>query len=180
MQSTGETDVPMRRVMVLGCAGAGKSTVARRLATTLHLPVIHLDRHFWRPHWELPDMREWREMVAALAAGADWIMDGNYSNTYDLRMPRADTIIWLDFPRGICMRRVLVRTLKGYGRCRPDLADNCKERFDFEFLRFVWNFHTKNRPHIVDGIAKYGSGRRLFQLATDREVEILLSQVGRA
>jgi adenylate kinase family enzyme len=170
----------MRRVLVIGCAGAGKSTLARQLATMLQLPLIHLDRHFWRPHWELPDMQEWRDTVAELAARADWIMDGNYSNTYDLRMPRADTIIWLDFPRGICMRRVLIRTLGGYGRCRPDLADNCPERFDFEFLRFVWNFHTRNRPHIVDGIAKYGSGRRLFQLTTDRDVENLLSQVGHA
>jgi adenylate kinase family enzyme len=170
----------MRRVLVLGGSGAGKSTFARRLAAILQLPVVHLDRHFWRPGWKMPDMQEWRATVAELAAGAEWIMDGNYSNTYDLRMPRADTIIWLDFPRAICMRRVLARTLKGYGRTRPDLPDECPERFDFGFLRFVWNFNAEHRPHIVDGIDRYRDGRRLYQMTSDRDVAHLLSQVGRA
>ncbi|MPZ36890.1 MAG: hypothetical protein GEU95_02315 [Rhizobiales bacterium] len=178
MPPTGAADDPMRRVLVLGCAGAGKSTFSNRLAAVLKLPVIHLDRYFWRPQWTLPDMTTWRETVAELAAGSNWIMDGNYSSTFDLRMPRADTAIWLDFPRHVCMRRVLTRTLIGYGRTRPDGPDGCPERIDFEFFRFVWKFHTEYRPRIVEGIAKYGPDLRLFRLTTDHETETLLLQIG--
>lgn len=180
MPSTGKPDGQMRRVLVLGCAGAGKSTLSQRLSAVLKLPVIHLDRYFWRPRWEMSDMQKWRETVAELAAAPDWIMDGNYSSTFDLRMPRADTVIWLDFPRAICMHRVLMRTLKGYGRTRADLPEDCPERFDFEFLQFVWNFHAKYRPQIVEGLKTYGAGLRLFRLTTDHEIEDLLLQVGRA
>jgi adenylate kinase family enzyme len=132
----------MCRVMVVGCAGAGKTTFARRLAEKLELPAIHLDFHFWQPGWLPPDRQAWREQVVALAARPEWVMDGNYSNTYDIRMPRADSLVWLDYPRVVCMRRVLMRTIEGYGRTRRDLPDNCPERLDLAFLRYVWEFVT--------------------------------------
>jgi adenylate kinase family enzyme len=179
MPHTAATDEPMRRVLVLGCAGAGKSTFANGLAAVLKLPVIHLDRYFWRPQWQQPDMTTWRETIAELAASSDWIMDGNYSNTFDLRIPRADTAVWLDLPRGVCMRRVLARTLRGYGRTRPDGPDGCPERFDAEFFRFVWTFNARYRPLIVEGLARYGRNLRLFHLTTDREAAGLISQFGR-
>ena len=88
--------------MVVGCAGAGKTTLARKLAAASGLPFIHLDFYYWRRGWQLPDGADWREQVVALAAAPGWIMDGNYSNTYDIRMPRADTLIWARLrPRGL-------------------------------------------------------------------------------
>jgi adenylate kinase family enzyme len=178
MPHTGATDEQMRRVLVIGCAGAGKTTFSHRLGTMLSLPVINLDRYFWRPHWQLPDMREWRETVMEIAAAPEWIMDGNYSSTFDIRMPRADTVIWLDSPRHVCMRRVLVRTLKGYGRTRPDGPAGCPERIDLGFFRFVWDFHSKSRPRILEGMRTYGRNFRLFQFNTDDEAERFLSRVG--
>src|SRR4051812_13992982 len=120
MTTSDAPDGRMRRVMVVGCAGAGKSTLARKLGALLNLPVVHLDRHFWRPGWQLPDMSEWRAHADELAAQPAWIIDGNYSNTYETRMARADTLVWLDLPRAVCIRRVLLRTLTGYGWSRPD------------------------------------------------------------
>src|SRR5262245_64803054 len=79
-------------------------------------------------------------------------MDGNYSNTYDVRMPRADTLVWLDYARSVCVRRVLLRTLTGYGRTRPDLPESCPERFDLTFLSYVWDFSEKPLPRIVNAI----------------------------
>jgi adenylate kinase family enzyme len=178
MPHTGAADGQMRRVLVLGCAGAGKTTFSHRLGTMLSLPVINLDRCFWRPQWQLPDMREWRETVMKLAAAPEWIMDGNYSSTFDIRMPRADTVIWLDSPRHVCMRRVLVRTLKGYGRTRPDGPDGCPERIDLGFFRFVWDFQSKSRPRILEGMRTYGGNFRLFQFKTDGEAESFLLRVG--
>jgi adenylate kinase family enzyme len=132
MQSSDESDWPWHRVLVIGCPGAGKTAFARKLAKSTGLPLIHLDFHHWRPGWQLPDLKVWRQQVVALAAAPAWIMDGNYSNTYDVRMPRADTVIWLDYSHRICMRRVLLRVLTDMavrGRiCRKDARSGSTSR----------------------------------------------------
>jgi adenylate kinase family enzyme len=178
MASSVAHDVPMRRIMVVGNAGAGKSTFARRLGAKLALPVIHLDAYFWRPGWQASEAQAWRQQLATLAAAPAWVMDGNYVNTYDIRMPRADTLVWLDHPRGLCMRRVLMRTIKGYGRRRADLAPDCPERFDMEFFRYVWNFPTEYRPRLIAGMAQFGGHLRAIRLADDRDVESFLTTAG--
>jgi adenylate kinase family enzyme len=169
----------MRRVLVVGCAGAGKTTLARKLAERSGLPLVHLDFHYWRPGWRPPDDSNlWREQVIALTQAPAWIMDGNYSNTYDIRMPRADTLVWLDYPRAVCMRRVLLRTLLGYGRTRADLPSACPERFDIPFLRYVWHFPQRHRPRIVDAIERFGRQLRIARLRSDREAAEFLGTVG--
>jgi adenylate kinase family enzyme len=167
----------MNRILVIGNAGAGKSTFARHLGGKLGLPVIHLDSHFWRPGWQVPETSVWRQQLMALAASPAWVMDGNYINTFDIRMPCADSLVWLDHPRGTCMRRVLMRTIMGHGRTRSDVAEGCPDRFDAAFLRYVWNFPVNHRPRIVAGIAQFGSHLRAIQLASDREVENFLTAI---
>ena len=165
---------PMQRVMVVGGPGSGKTTVARRLGAVLALPVIHMDFHFWRPGWRAPDAAIWRDQVAALAGQPRWIMDGHYANTYDIRMPRADSLVWLDYARITCMRRVLLRTVTGYGRTRADLPAGCPDRVDVAFLRYVWAFPRKQRPRIDAGIRQLGAHLRVTRLRNDREVEDFL------
>jgi adenylate kinase family enzyme len=154
--------------------------LACKLAERSRLPLVHLDFHYWRPGWQLPDSKEWRAQVIALADAPAWIMDGNYSNTYDIRMPRADTLVWLDYPRSICMRRVLLRTLTGYGRTRPDLPESCPERFDTQFLRYVWDFPEKHRPRIESGIERFGGHLLIARLCSDRDASEFLATVGAA
>ena len=168
----------MNRVMVVGNAGAGKSTFARRLGGKFALPVLHLDSHFWRPGWEIPEPVAWRQHLAALAASPAWVMDGNYINTFDIRMPRADSLVWLDHPRGICMSCVLTRTIMGHGRTRSDLAEGCPDRFDIAFLRYVWGFPVKQRPRIAAGIAQFGGHLRVIRLGCDRDAENFLATAG--
>ena len=105
----------MRRVLVIGISGAGKSTFARRLAERTGLPLIHLDREFWQPGWKITPEPEWRIKVAALVARDAWIIDGGYSASLDLRLPRADTVFWFDYPRGRCLRRIAWRIATTYG-----------------------------------------------------------------
>jgi adenylate kinase family enzyme len=167
----------MRRVLVIGCSGAGKSTLARQLAPRLGLPLVHLDRFYWKSGWVEPTQEEWRRTVAGLVAGPAWVMDGNYSATFDLRMPRADTVIWLDFPRTRCVWRVVMRAIKDYGRNRPDLPDGCPEQIDFKFYRFVWDFPNRSRPRIVEGLKTIGSHLRVIQLTDDRAVAAFLRGV---
>jgi adenylate kinase family enzyme len=106
-------------------------------------------------------------------------MEGNYSNTYDLRMPRADALAWLDYPRRTCLSRVLIRIAKGYGRTRPDLPEGCPEKIDWEFLRFVWDYPNKHRCHIPEGIARYGGHLRVTRFDQDREADAYLAALGR-
>jgi adenylate kinase family enzyme len=160
----------MRRVLVVGSPGSGKTRLTTRLAERLGLPAIFLDVHYWRPGWQPSDPATWRQRARELAENSEWIMDGNFSETFCLRMPRADTLVWLDYPRATCLRRVLIRSLKDYGRSRPDLPNGCPEQFDMKLLRWVWDFPVMERPQIVAGIARFGAHLRAIQLADDRAV----------
>ena len=113
-------DRVMRRILVVGSPGSGKSTLARRLAAKLKLPLVHLDFYFWRAGWEPADDATFFDCVRELAARPEWVMDDNYSRTFDIRMPRADTLVWLEYPRSTCFLRALGRSLRNEGRVRPD------------------------------------------------------------
>jgi adenylate kinase family enzyme len=168
-----------RRIVILGNAGSGKSTLARRLGGRLGLPVIHLDALFWNPGWTEPDAEVFRAKVREAVTGDDWVSDGNYlSRTFDLRLPRADLVIWLDTPRRTCMARVIWRTLRG-GR-REDLADGCREQVDahyLEFLRYTWNFDRKSKPRLEAARAQMAPDAPVVRLRTRREVEAFVDQV---
>ena len=141
----------------MGSSGAGKT----ELGSLAGLPVVHLDRHYWRPGWQEPDRETWVEQVRALIAEPRWVMDGNYSGTLAQRLPAADTIIFLDFPTWLCLWRVLKRTFRSLGQVRPDLAPGCPEKFDLEFLKYVWRYRRKDQPHHLMAIADF-PGRLIF------------------
>lgn len=146
----------MQRVLVIGISGAGKSTFSRALANMTGLPLIHLDKEFWRPGWVQTPRLDWRAKVTELAAGERWIMDGNYDSSLDLRLPRADTVLWFDYPMLRCLRRAMWRATTTYGRVRTDMAEGCAERIDLEFLRYIWTFNAKQRPRVVAALARFG------------------------
>jgi len=110
-----------RRVIVTGLAGSGKSTLALALAAKTGLPVIHLDLHFWKPGWVAPSETEWREKQRAVLGGDAWIADGNYHETLDLRLERADTVVFLDPPWWLCAGRAFLR---GF-RMPSELPEGC-------------------------------------------------------
>ena len=159
----------------MGPPGSGKSRFARLLGERLNLPVVHLDAHYWQPGWVLPDKEAWRGQVAALADGAEWIMDGNYSRTLDLRLARAEGVVWLECPTLISLCRVLWRAISGYGRTRPDMQADCPERIDPEFIRYVWTFQRARRPEIEKTIAE--AGLPVVRLDGKRAVAAYISAV---
>ena len=108
--------------------------------------------------------------MRTLADAPEWVMDGNFADTFDLRMPRADSLVWLDYPRATCVRRILVRTIRDYGKPRPDLPEGCPESFDFDVLRFAWRFPDESRPQIAPAVERFGGHLRVFQLRGDRDV----------
>jgi adenylate kinase family enzyme len=140
----------MNRVLVVGCSGAGKTEFARRLSDRTGLPVIHLDKEFWQPGWMPPEPAAWRRRVEELAAQPRWIMDGQYVGTIGRRLERADTVVFCDTPRWLCLTRVLQRTARNYGRTRVDLAPGCPEQIDRQLLAYIWNYEREHRPRLVE------------------------------
>ena len=135
----------MERILIIGCGGSGKSTLARELGEKRNLPVVHLDKLFWHPGWVESTKEEIDAKILAELRNPQWIMDGNYYRTMHQRLQYCDTVIYLDFSRVTCLVGVLKRVITSYGRVRPDMGEGCPERFDWEFLRWVWNYNKKNR-----------------------------------
>lgn len=107
------TDLPQPpRIHVIGTTGAGKTTFASALARHLAVPHIELDALNWRPQWEQTPTDEFRAHVAQALADETWIADGNYSKARDIIWARANTIIWLDYPLALILRRLLIRTIR--------------------------------------------------------------------
>lgn len=165
----------MRKIVVLGCGGAGKSTFSRALGARLGLPVTHLDRLFWQPGWQATEEQAWREIQRGLVAGDAWVLDGNYAGTLDVRLAAADTVIFLDFPRRICLTRVIRRTIASRGR---DIqAPGCPDKVDREFLSWIWNFRTQTRPEVLAAIAEHGKQTEQVILGSPREVRQFLASI---
>lgn len=163
----------MQRILVIGSPGAGKSTLARRLSERLGLPLIHLDGEYFGPGWTIPPRPEWRERVQALAARPEWIMDGNYASTFDIRIPRATTVVWLDLPRWRCVLAVLWRVARNYGRTRPDLGIAGPERFDWSFMRWIWSYPEKMHPKTARMIERLRPDQQAFVLRAHSEIPAL-------
>ncbi|HZH52213.1 MAG TPA: AAA family ATPase [Microvirga sp.] len=161
------------RILVIGSPGAGKSTLARRLATHLGLPLIHLDREYFGPGWTMPTKAEWREKVARLAAQPEWVMDGNYASTFDIRVPRATDIVWLDLPRWQCAMSVLWRVARNWGRVRSDLGPDCTERFDWSFMRWIWTYPEKMRGKTARLLERRSSHQRVYVLRSRAQIPAL-------
>ncbi|MBK5437402.1 AAA family ATPase [Pseudomonas sp. TH32] len=166
----------MQRIVILGNAGSGKSTLARTLGERLGLPVVHLDRLFWSPGWVEPDAEQFRTRVREAVATDTWVCEGNYARrTFDLRLPRADLIIWLDTPRLTCFTRVILRS--ALKRPRPDMAAGCTDRIDrafLTFLKFVWTFDRSYRPGIEAVRLAVGPQIPVVHLRGSREIEEFL------
>lgn len=136
-----------RRILVIGCSGSGKSTLSQALSTRLGSRYISMDREFfWLPSWILRERGDVRRLIAEAVAGESWVMDGTSPGTLDLRLPRADMVVWLRMPRLLCIARVLKRRILHSGRSRPEMAPGCPEKIDWEFLRYIWNFERTETP----------------------------------
>ena len=165
----------MKKVLVIGSGGSGKTTFSKQLGDRTSLPVIHLDQLFWHPGWVKTPDAEWDRLIAELCARDAWIMDGNYGRTLAPRVEAADTIIFLDLPRWVCTWRIVKRQIRYAGRIRPDSAPGCPEQLTWEFVRWVWTYPSRRRPDVMQRLDAVRATKRIVILTSDQEIRAFLS-----
>lgn len=166
----------MQRVMITGGPGSGKSTLARKLGEVTGLPVFHMDHIHHLPCWEPRPLMQKIAMANAIEAQAAWIFEGGLSATYTNRAARADTMIWLDLPVGLRLWRVVKRTIRDYGKTRPDVAEGCTETFDAEtvaFWKWIWQTRHSQRARLAR-LATANPHLTLYHLQSRAEVDDFL------
>ncbi|MEJ8553138.1 DNA topology modulation protein [Tepidibacter sp. Z1-5] len=167
----------MKKIMIIGSGGAGKSTLARKLGNIINIEVIHLDKLFWKSNWVETEYSEWVEIIKKQVKKKSWIIDGNYASTMDIRLIDADTIIFLDFSRYICLLRAIKRRFMYKNKSRPDITEGCVETFDLEFFGWIWNFPKSNRNMILKKLDKYKNEKNIFILKNQKELMQFLSGI---
>jgi adenylate kinase family enzyme len=165
--------------MIIGSGGAGKSTFARELAKHTGLPLIHLDRYYWKPGWVPTPPEEWIECVRLLSNGDSWIMDGNYGGSLPIRVQRCDAIVFFDMPRMLCLGGILKRWLVCQFRKRPDRPEGCPEKMNATFARWVWDFPRNSRPRILAALECATPGTEMLTVTRRSHVQRVLDAVGK-
>jgi adenylate kinase family enzyme len=170
----------MQRIAIIGSPGAGKTTFSKKLGLQLDIPLYHLDYYYHDNKFNYAeDKLAWRKKVTELANHPRWIIDGNYKSTFDIRFPKADTIIYLDYPRSLTLKRALQRRIKLHGRVRDDMPSNWREKFTFEFFTFIWKFNTDVRPKIYS-LLETEHGKNIVILHNTQQADKYLSDIIKA
>ncbi|MCM3638363.1 DNA topology modulation protein [Sporosarcina luteola] len=166
-----------KRILIIGCSGAGKSTLSVELANRLQLPALHLDALFWNEGWVPTSKPEFREKLQSELEKPAWIIDGNFNSTIEMRAQYADLIVFLDFPNWLCLMRVFKRRWMYRGKTRPDMAEGCPEKVDWEFVKFIWTYPKKKRPGVFQMLER--SDAEVLILKSPREVENWLAALSK-
>lgn len=166
----------MNRISIVGISGSGKSTLANKLGKKLNLPVFHLDKYLFDVGWKrrYESKTEFASLVDSFAMQDRWIIDGNHRSAHiDFRFERADTIIFLDFPKWRCLWRVFIRTFK---KKQPfDKTQGVKEKTDLDLIKRLINYKTEE---MRERVAKHKSNKRVFVIKNNKELKDLFLELG--
>lgn len=171
----------MQRAMVIGQPGSGKSTFARLLGDTTGLPVVHIGCIHHRPGWVERSRAEKSPAKTALCAKVHaqdrWILKGGFSATWPERMARADTLVWMDLPLWRRAPRIARRTIKYYGRTRPDMPENCPEPFAADFWLWIWRTRKSGRKQCKNAFNNAPQHIEKHILSTPKPVRDMITKI---
>lgn len=154
---------PYRKILIVGCGGAGKSTLAVALGKKLGLPVVHLDKLLWKPNWQSRTESEFDALLLPELEKPSWIIEGNFARTLARRLEYAELCIFLDYPTELCIRSVHERVEKYRGMTRPDMTEGCTEQVDPEFEAWIRSFDIEVKPKMLETMAGSGVPYELFR-----------------
>ena len=166
----------MKRVLVIGCGGAGKSHFSRKLSQTTKLPVIHLDKYYHVKKYaytEIYNNQSWVDKVTKLAKKEQWIIDGNYRRSLRPRFEHADTVIFLDYPLYIRLYRIFKRHFYYLNKKRVDMPADWREKIELQFLWSVIMYSQNTKPTIVDMMDEYPH-LKIITFKKPRDADIFL------
>ncbi len=143
----------MKRILIIGNTGAGKTTFARELSQKLRLPLVHLDKLYWCGRWEHVSRKEFDALLGAELEKTEWIIDGNYNRTLPHRLTFCDTVFFFDFLPLACLWGITKRIIKNYGKTREDMGGECPEYFDkkkIELYKNLFKYNKNNRARYYE------------------------------
>jgi adenylate kinase family enzyme len=143
----------MKKVIIIGCPGSGKSTFARKLHEKLSLPLFHLDMLYWNKDRTTVTKDLFFERLNDAMSKPGWIIDGNYNSTMEMRMSACDTVFFLDYPTSVCLEGIEARK----GKSRPDMPWTERGDYDKEFIDFIKSYNSQTRPEVIKLLEKYSS-----------------------
>lgn len=163
------------RILVIGCSGGGKSTLSQKISTKFNLEYLSIDRDVrWLPGWKVRDKREQINRLTELVKRDRWVMDGSGASTFEIRLPRADLVIWVRVPRYIALMGLARRVKRYFGTTRPEMAEGCPEPFpDWEFLSYIWSFEKDHAPLFTRNLELYGPSVPVIVVKSHREMDRL-------
>lgn len=163
-----------QRTAIIGSCGAGKSTFARQLGKIIGIEVIHLDKHYWKPGWVRSSKQQWEARQKQLMSKEAWIIDGNYRSSFHIRFPVADTIIFFDFPKWLCLWRAIRRRFQYHNKSREDLGGINKERISWEYLRWIMMYPRKET---LEKLNIYKDSKNIIVFKKPRDVRKFLNAI---
>jgi len=163
----------MNKIMVIGVSpGVGKSTFARRLGELTGIEVTHLDRLYWKPNWVEASVEEFSTAQQQVVQNEQWIIEGNYTGTFTIREPHADTVIYLELPLRVCLYRVLKRRVHFHGKTRNDVGEGCIEKMDKAFLKFIVSTYDARKKKMTERMQQYTEeGKAVHYLKTPTQID---------
>lgn len=162
----------MKKIIVIGCSGSGKTTFAERLRDKIGLPLFYLDAIWHKPDRTHISREYFDARLGEILALDRWIIDGNYSRTLERRIEACDTVIWFDLPTEVCLEGVRERR----GKPRIDMPWVETEE-DPEFIELIKKYNDEQRPKVLSLLEKYRSGREIIVFRNRREADELLAVI---
>ena len=161
----------MKKIIVLGCSGCGKSTFAVQLQKITKLPLYHLDNIWWKPDRTHISRDEFDKKLDDLVNRDNWIIDGDYSRTYEKRIAACDTVFFLDYDVEVCLQGIIDRV----GKERRDIpwTDN---KLDPELVKLVKNYEIEDKPVLIELFNKY-SDKDIIMLHSREEANALIKNM---
>ena len=159
----------MKKVIVIGCPGSGKSTVSRTLHNKTGIPLYHLDMMYWNADKTTVEKSVFLKRLSDVLEKDEWIIDGNYGSTMELRMAACDTVIFLDYPLDVCLDGIRERR----GKPRSDMPWIETEE-DSEFIEFIKNYNEQQKPKVLELLKKY-SDKNIIILESREQADAFLN-----
>ena len=159
----------MKKVIVIGCPGSGKSTVSRALHNKTGIPLYHLDMMYWNADKTTAEKSVFLERLSVVLEKDEWIIDGNYGSTMELRIAACDTVIFLDYPLDVCLDGIQERR----GNPRSDMPWIETEE-DAEFIEFIKNYNEQQKPKVLELLEKY-SDKNIIVFKSREEADVFLN-----